>query len=265
MLGGATRLSSLVMKMPKIYSAVVKLGAETTTCDYTGDVIRTGDSSAVNEADIDRALVSFLGWRPQVPPKVSAVHVNGRRAHELFRGGDDPELKPKTVFIERAFRTSAISPDGEFSMEVKCGKGTYIRALASDLGRALGCPSHIAALKRERVGYLSLSCSLGPGADFSVSREQVISHVLPVSSMENFLPSYTVTDEDSSLMSNGAAVPLSRAARVTYGDSPPGDTAMIISASLLSVARIGAPEGIASLIPEINIRIPEAADRRGAR
>jgi tRNA pseudouridine(55) synthase len=249
------------MKMPKIYSAVVKLGAETTTCDYTGDVIRTGDRSAVCEGDIDRALVSFLGWIQQVPPKVSAVHVKGRRAHELFRGGYDPDLKPKTVFIERALRTSAISPDGEFSIEVKCGKGAYIRALASDLGRALGCPSHIAALKRERVGYFSLTGSLGLGADFSVSREDVLSHILPVSSIDNFLPSYTVSGEDSSLMSNGVAVPLSRTARVTYGDLPPRDMAVITSESLLSVARIGQSGGIVSLIPEINIHIPNARDR----
>jgi tRNA pseudouridine(55) synthase len=256
LLGGATRLSNLIMLMPKTYSAVVKLGTETSTCDYTGETVGSGDWSGVSEADIDRAMLSFLGWRLQTPPKVSAVHVRGRRAHELFRKGGDPNLGPKAVFIESARRGSAISGDGEFSIAVKCGKGTYIRSLASDLGRALGCGAHIAALRRERVGYFSLSRSLDPGVDFSVSREKLLSSVMPVSTMENFLPGYAVSDEDASLMSNGRAVPLSRAVRRTHGESSPRGMAVITSGSLLSVARLEALGGNASLTPEVNIQMP---------
>ncbi|MDR1915387.1 MAG: tRNA pseudouridine(55) synthase TruB [Synergistaceae bacterium] len=253
---GATRLSSFIMRMPKTYNAVVRLGSETTTCDYTGEITDTGDWKYVSESDIDRALLSFLGWRMQTPPKVSAVHVNGRRAHEVFRRGDDPDIKPRMVFVKNIRRTTPLSRDGEFSLTVNCGKGTYIRSLANDIGRMLGCCAHITALKRERVGYFSLTDSLDPGEDFSISREDLLSAVQPVSTMRNFLPCYGVSSEDILLLLNGRGVPLSRATRLTYGESAPRGLAVIASDSLMSITRLEMIDGHILLMPEVNIQIP---------
>ena len=104
LLGGATRLSSLVMQMPKTYRTVIKLGSETTTCDYSGETTIFGDAGGVTDEDVDDVLPSFLGWRIQIPPEVSAVHVGGRRAYEIFHSGGSPDIKPRPVFIESVRR-----------------------------------------------------------------------------------------------------------------------------------------------------------------
>ncbi|MCL2683818.1 MAG: tRNA pseudouridine(55) synthase TruB, partial [Synergistaceae bacterium] len=155
LLGGATRLSSLVMQMPKIYRAVLKLGTETTTCDYSGEGTISGDASGVTDEDVDAAIPSFMGWRMQVPPEVSAVHVGGRRAHEIFRSGGVPDIEPRPIFIESISRVENLSENHEVELLIRCGKGTYIRALARDMGRRLGCRAHIASLRREAVGPFS--------------------------------------------------------------------------------------------------------------
>ncbi|MDR1508303.1 MAG: tRNA pseudouridine(55) synthase TruB, partial [Synergistaceae bacterium] len=113
LLGAATRASGYVMLMPKTYRAVIRLGAETTTCDYTGRITAIGDCRKVKESDIDEVIPSFIGWRMQTPPEISAVHVNGRRAHEISRAGGNPEISPRPVFVESIRRAGAVSDDGE--------------------------------------------------------------------------------------------------------------------------------------------------------
>ncbi|MDR2780453.1 MAG: tRNA pseudouridine(55) synthase TruB, partial [Synergistaceae bacterium] len=155
LLGGATRASGYVMLMPKTYSAVVRLGAETTTCDYTGHITRLKDFRGVKESDIDEIVPSFIGWRMQTPPEISAVHVNGRRAHKISRAGGKPEIPPRPVFVESIRRDGAISGDGCVRLLIRCGKGTYVRSIARDIGRRLGCLAHVAALRRLSVGPFS--------------------------------------------------------------------------------------------------------------
>ncbi|MDR1482463.1 MAG: tRNA pseudouridine(55) synthase TruB [Synergistaceae bacterium] len=253
LIGGATRLSGLIMDMPKVYRAVIRLGAETSTCDFTGDQTSVSEWRGLNGSDVDGALTAFMGWRMQVPPKVSAVHVGGRRAHEILRGGGDPDIKPRPVFIESISRTTDISEEGDFELLVRCGKGTYIRALARDIGRALGCGAHIASLIRESVGPFSLSRAFNPGPDISPERSAVTGSVLPLEEIAKFLPSYSVTREDASRLARGQNIRFSYATRRTLGDHPPAHKVLLLSQELFSVARLDNLDGGMQVAPDINI------------
>ena len=254
LLGGATRLSSFVMQTPKTYRAVIKLGSETTTCDYSGEPIIFGDAGGVTGEDIDGALPSFLGWRMQVPPDISAVRVNGRRAHNISRSGGVPDIKPRPVFIESIRRVgnfSAAPEDCKVELLIRCGKGTYIRSLARDLGRKLGCRAHIASLKREAAGPFTESNALLLEPDFD-SREKILSAILPIDFLGGFLPLYKVCGEGERALAAGKEIPFSRAARETYGDSCPDSIILAKGKSLISVGALKASR-VTMIKPQINI------------
>jgi tRNA pseudouridine(55) synthase len=253
LVSGATRLSNLVNQMPKVYRATVKLGAETSTCDLTGETLFSSEWNGVNEEEIDALLPAFQGWRLQAPPKVSAVHVGGRRAHEIFRLGGDPEIQPRPVFIEIIRRESPISPEGEFRLFIRCGKGTYIRSVARDIGRILGCGAHLSSLRRESVGSFTLGGSVTFGERFSIDRDQVKSALIPISAMEDFLPTYALPEEDIERLSNGLSVFFSRASRSSFGRFSPTGAVAFNSKTLLSVARLESLNGELYALPEINI------------
>jgi tRNA pseudouridine(55) synthase len=255
LIGGATRFSSLIMDMPKVYRAVIRLGTETDTCDYTGVPSTVSEWKCVNGGDIDGILTAFIGWRMQIPPKVSAVHVGGKRAHEILRGGGDPEIKPRPVFIESIRRTTDISEAGDFELVVKCGKGTYIRGLARDIGRSLGCGAHIASLVRERVGPFDISRAFDPGPDVSPEGNAVTASILRTEEIANFLPSYTISEEDASMLARGQPVGFSGAVRRTLGNSPPAGKVLFLSQRLLSVALLEYSGGQVRAAPEINISL----------
>ncbi|MDR3280596.1 MAG: tRNA pseudouridine(55) synthase TruB [Synergistaceae bacterium] len=256
LLGGATRLSDLVMRMPKIYRAVLRLGCETSTCDYTGDMTETGNHERVAETDIDGLIPSFLGWRMQTPPEVSAVHVGGRRAHEIFRSGVAPDIKPRPVFIESIVRAGGISRDGRVELSIRCGKGAYVRAIARDMGRALGCGAHIASLRREAVGFFSLAGSLTWREKPSDMKDELISSIQPIESMDRFIPCYTVNDSGAERLANGMGIPpLSLVSRESDGVKCPESAVMIRSASLVSLGRIETTCRGVAIMPEINIKL----------
>jgi len=152
-LGAATRLSDFLADEVKEYRATLALGVTTTTEDASGEVLARVDASRLVEADLVAVLPGFLGDVSQIPPMVSAVHHEGRRLYELAREG---------VTVERAARAIRIDTIGllDFApgevatatLDVACGKGTYIRTLCADLGAALGVGGHMATLRRTRVG-----------------------------------------------------------------------------------------------------------------
>ncbi len=253
LVGGATRLSNLVMGMRKVYRAVVRLGSETTTCDYTGETTYTADWRVVTERAIDSLLISFLGWRLQTPPKISAIHVDGRRAHEIYRDGGDPEISPRPVFIESIARTSLVSDEGAFEMLVTCGKGTYVRSIARDIGRALSCGAHIAALRRERVGYFSLEEAIVPPENFFFNRAHLIASLIPVDAIARFLPCYAVDSAEAERLRNGLRVPLSEARRVSQGSHSPDSVVAVDGDSLFTIGRLDRDAGEAFIVPETNI------------
>ena len=148
-LGEATKTVPYVMDGRKAYVFTVAWGAETNTDDAEGEVVARSDIVPTREA-IEALLPRFTGAIEQVPPRFSAIKIGGERAYDLAREGEVVELTARPVEIH-TFRLAA--HDGTWSvLEAECGKGTYVRALARDLGRALGCLGHVAALRRTRVG-----------------------------------------------------------------------------------------------------------------
>ena len=153
-LGQATRISEYLMDLPKTYHATIRLGASTTTYDAEGEVTATGDASAVTDAMVREALADFVGDISQTPPAYSAVKVGGQPAYRMARKGQDVALKARPARVYSIDVLRYEPPDLEIMVE--CGKGTYIRSVAHDLGQALGCGAHLAALCRTRVGPFSV-------------------------------------------------------------------------------------------------------------
>ncbi len=261
LVGAATRLSDLVMDMPKCYEATVCLGTETSTDDASGEVLFAGDAVGIGEAEIDTLLPSFFGWRMQAPPAISAVHVDGRRAHELARDGVDLRLKERPVYFESVARTGAISGEGTVTFRIRCGKGTYVRSFARDLGRVLGCGAHLSSLRRLLCGPFCLENSLDGGVLKEMSADDIAEKLLPIESVSTATHFYTASDEDSQRLSNGLDIRISGLARQNFAmrASAPGNIT-VKSKNLFSVCRFKEPETSGDLIPTVNLRI-DGGDR----
>lgn len=159
-LGSATRLMRYLSEGEKTYTGTIRFGSSTDTDDKTGKVLETG-VCGFSCADLESALREFEGTVEQLPPMVSALKVGGKRAYALYRDeGTRPALKPREVIIHQITLQDF---DGEYArIQVRCGGGTYIRALARDLGKRLACPAHLHSLRREKVGSLDLSRAVSP-------------------------------------------------------------------------------------------------------
>jgi len=154
----ATKILGLLTATDKSYAATIRLGQTTSTEDAEGDVLQTVSAAAVDETQIESAVATLRGEIDQIPSAVSAIKVDGQRAYKLAREGHAVELAPRAVRIER-FDVLSVRRDGDFvdvDVEVDCSSGTYIRALARDVGAALGVGGHLTALRRTRVGSFGL-------------------------------------------------------------------------------------------------------------
>ncbi|MBP1820784.1 tRNA pseudouridine(55) synthase TruB [Mycobacterium sp. OAE908] len=154
----ATKILGLLTTTDKSYAATIRLGQTTSTEDAEGEVLKSVSASAVSDGQIGEAVGVLRGEIAQVPSAVSAIKVDGKRAYKLVREGQPVELAPRNVRIER-FDVLAIRRHDEIvdvDVEVDCSSGTYIRALARDVGAALGVGGHLTALRRTRVGRFGL-------------------------------------------------------------------------------------------------------------
>jgi len=150
LVGEATKLTPYLVDLDKEYLATVRLGVTTDTQDLSGTVLETRPVPAIGAADIEQALLAFVGSICQVPPMYSALHHEGRRLYELAREGVEVERRPREVTVHSIALESLAVPD--FTIRVRCGKGVYVRTLADDLGAALGPGGVLATLQRTRVG-----------------------------------------------------------------------------------------------------------------
>jgi tRNA pseudouridine55 synthase len=148
--GVATRLVEYVQAQTKVYRAGVMLGATTSTDDSEGVPVPVPDAIVPDRPTVERVLGEFLGTIQQVPPAYSAAHVDGSRAYRLAREGKTVELTPRPVRIDRIDLREFAYP--RLDLEITCGKGTYIRSLARDLGRRLGVGGYLSSLRRTRIG-----------------------------------------------------------------------------------------------------------------
>lgn len=158
--GRATRLLGHLALTDKAYDATIRLGVRTVTDDAEGEVVATGPAGEVAEADVRAAAAALTGELLQVPAAVSAVKVAGRRAYARVRAGEQPALAPRPVRVDRFEVRALHRPAGgqvlDVDVTVTCSSGTYVRALARDLGAALGVGGHLTALRRTRVGPYGL-------------------------------------------------------------------------------------------------------------
>ena len=160
--GASTRLLTFMVGLDKTYEATIRLGVSTGTDDAEGEVIAAVAADAVTDADIRTGIDALTGTIDQIPSSVSAIKVDGRRAYDRVRAGEQVELAARTVTVSRFevrhTRRAATDADGaalpviDLGVSVDCSSGTYIRALARDLGAALGVGGHLTALRRTRIG-----------------------------------------------------------------------------------------------------------------
>ncbi len=158
LIGEATKLTPYLVDLDKEYLATVRLGVTTETQDLAGAVLETRPVPALDPAALEAALAPFVGVIRQVPPMFSALRRGGKRLYELARQGVEVEREPREVTVHAIRLESVALP--EFVIRIRCGKGTYVRTLAADVGAALGCGAALAGLVRTRVGPYALEAAV---------------------------------------------------------------------------------------------------------
>ena len=227
--GEATKTIPIVQDGEKEYAFTVQWGEETATDDAEGPVVARSDSRPT-AADILSVLPDFTGWIAQRPPSFSAIKVDGERAYDLARSGQAVELEAREIDIRSLDLTH--SEPGQAEFLARCGKGAYVRSLARDIGRALGCYGHVVALRRTRVGPFSLANS---SADAVESGEAAEAALKPVVAGLTDLPCIPTTRDGAAGLRRGQKLLL-------RGDAPPEGALAWVSCLGEPVA-IGAVEG----------------------
>ena len=221
-LGEATKTVPFIVEGHKVYRFSVRWGVETDTDDADGAAVAT-DEGRPPRSRIEALLPQFIGEILQAPPAFSAIKVDGERAYDLARGGNPVALEPRPVIIDRFDLVDMPDPDTAV-FEAECGNGTYVRALARDMGRLLGCRGHVTALRRTRVGTftheaatsldeLQQAASEGGGAD-------LMSLLLPIEVALHDLLEINVSQADAARLARGQPVLLrGRDAPIIVGDA----------------------------------------------
>ncbi|HEX4180406.1 MAG TPA: tRNA pseudouridine(55) synthase TruB [Caulobacteraceae bacterium] len=206
-LGEASKTVPFMMEADKTYRFTIAWGATTASFDREGAITGTSDVRPSADA-VAVALKAFVGEIEQIPPAFSAIKVDGERAYDLARAGVEVALKPRRVLIHRAEVTGA--PDADHvALEIDCGKGVYVRAIARDLAEMLGACGHVSSLRRLRVGpfhaeaavtlaFVERMCDTGAGLEV----------LLPVETALDDIPALAVTAEDAFRLSQGRPIVL---------------------------------------------------------
>jgi len=198
--GPATRLTKHAQALPKTYLASFRLGLESDSEDIFGEITDLVDPPLVSQADIEAVLPEFVGNIEQMPPKFSALKVNGKRAYQLARKGAEFELEPRKILIEDIQFRSLNYPD--FQIEIQCGSGTYVRSLGRDIGRRLGSGAVMTALQRSSIGGFDVAQALHSD---DISPETIQKHLVQPQDFVKTLDYVTVPDEQLQLFANGHA------------------------------------------------------------
>ncbi|MCG5433812.1 tRNA pseudouridine(55) synthase TruB [Mycobacterium sp. MYCO198283] len=201
----ATKLLGLLAGTEKSYTATIRLGATTTTDDAEGVVVQRTSAEHVSDAALADAVAALRGEIDQVPSAVSAVKVGGQRAYRLAREGKPVELAARRVRISRFDVLAVRRGDGVLDADVvvDCSSGTYIRALARDVGAALGVGGHLTALRRTRVGRFELAAAVGLDA---LAQRPHLTYTLDEACLLTF-PRRELTDAEAEAARHGRALP----------------------------------------------------------
>ncbi len=200
-LGDATKTVPYVQDAMKIYNFTVTWGEQRTTDDAEGDAIHTSDKRPTRE-DVEKIMPLFMGDVTQIPPQFSAIKVDGNRAYDLARDGEEVVLKPRLVYIE-TLEILDHSPK-KTVFRALCGKGTYVRAIARDMGQKLGCFGYISALERASVGPFTLenaiTLDIFQNDGHTVPTEQVL---LPLQTALDDIPVLALREQEAARLKNG--------------------------------------------------------------
>ncbi|WP_334072944.1 MULTISPECIES: tRNA pseudouridine(55) synthase TruB [Paenibacillus] len=254
-LGRATRMVEYLQELPKEYEATLVLGLATDTEDMTGTVIERAEQVKVPEAEVKQVLERFVGQISQIPPMYSALKQDGKRLYELAREGKVVERQPRQVTIHELellrFEPDPVHP--KISFRALCSKGTYIRTLCVDIGRALGVPAVMEELKR--------TMSAGIGEDRCLTLEQLAdlvregelqSRLIAVDEAVSHLPAHTVAEEKVKAALQGQR--LSRA--VVQPSVRPGEVIRLYNPERRFLGIYRSEEGTGAIAP-VKVFLPE--------
>jgi tRNA pseudouridine55 synthase len=237
-LGEATKTVPFVMDGRKLYRFTIRWGEERDTDDAEGRVVSTSKERPSPEA-VHALLPSYTGLIQQIPPRYSAIKIEGERAYDLARDGEQVELAARPVEIGRLELVNV--PDRDHAvLEAECGKGTYVRSLARDLGRALGCFGHVSALRRAAVGpftqetmisleQLEALCHRAASGEGSLADA-----LMPVETALDDIPALAVSRADAARLQRGQAVLL----RGRDAPNFRGTVYVTVSGQLLALAEL---------------------------
>jgi tRNA pseudouridine55 synthase len=203
LLGPATRLSEYFLEMDKEYEATVHFGIETTTHDPEGDVVfQTSAWRELNRPRLETALRNFRGEISQKPPAYSAKKIRGEASHRRIRRGENVELEPVQVNVEELSVLDTEWP--RVRLAVRCSSGTYVRALARDLGRVLEVGGHLSALRRTRIGPFHVSSAVSPEALNDVA--SIMDHLIPPGTALDHFPTFEVGEGEAARVRQGQSL-----------------------------------------------------------
>jgi tRNA pseudouridine55 synthase len=210
LIGEATKLTPYLADLDKEYLAVVRLGVTTTTQDMTGEVLEVRPVAGVDRRALETTLARFVGSISQIPPMYSALRRGGRRLYELAREGVTVDREPRQIVVH-AITLEAMDPP-LLTLRIRCGKGTYVRTLAADIGAALGCGGSLASLARTRVGPYTLADAVS-WAELEAARtgEALWTRVLPSDSALGAYPAVHLDPFQRARFVQGQTVPVADA------------------------------------------------------
>jgi tRNA pseudouridine55 synthase len=236
--GEATKFSRFLIDASKSYLATLRLGAETTTGDPEGAVIREREV-VVTSTQIDEVLARFVGLRDQIPPMHSAVHVGGKRLYELAREGIEVERPARRIEVESLARRHF--ERDRLEVAVACSKGTYVRTLAQEIGEALGCGAYLVGLRRTGVGGFSLQEATSLERLEALGVDGARSCLLPVDVLVKGLPRRDCGPDDALRFTQGQSV--------AWENGRPGEDLALYgpAGTFLGVARCESPGRAAPL------------------
>ena len=216
-LGEATKTVPYITDALKAYRFTVRLGQATNTDDAEGEIIHSS-SMRPEDADITAALGAFIGDIQQVPPKFSAVKIDGQRAYKLAREGEDIELSARPLWVEELLLIDRLDAD-HVELEMTCGKGGYVRSIARDLGEALGCYGHVLKLRRIWSGPFDAADGLSMDQIKELERTPALDdHMQPLEVGLDDLTELRCTEEGAAKLRNGNPGMVFASEGVEYGD-----------------------------------------------
>lgn len=217
LIGRATVLSQYLIDADKSYSATIKLGTVTDSCDITGNVVSTQNVSC-NDADLENILRQFVGKQMQTPPMYSAIKQNGVRMYELARRGETVEIPAREIEVLSLSKTTVLNGQNEFDIDCRVSKGTYIRSLCRDIGEKLGCGATLTRLRRTSTAGFDIQKCVKLD---DLTAENIEDYILPCDLVVDYMPKIQISEKQATRFCNGGQLSLDR---IKYENFDDGNT-----------------------------------------